>query len=247
MRKLFTLIASVGLMIVGCSSVPGTHTECYIGFLNKTGHEVDEASVYSSGKPWGLPDHMVVCGESTQGPWTLSMSPEVEMRITDRGMRKSVMVSIKDVPKHFQDGTIYFLFNRDGSVQAKALREGDDAGYDELIKGLVPEGEYRLGFGNKTGHDVEAISVNAGSAKLLDHPVLFGGAFTESGYLDPPIPPETELQWTQDGAPHSIKVKLADVPNGFDGIIYLVAKADGSVEIHPIKKGDQKALNELLK
>ena len=61
------------------------------------------------------------------------------------------------VPKRLTyEWTLYFVINADGTVQAKALKDSDEAGYAELEKGLIPAGEYRIGFVNKTGRDVEA-------------------------------------------------------------------------------------------
>jgi hypothetical protein len=246
------VISVIALALVECSCAMGAEREYYIGFLNKTGHYIDEVSVYSNGKLWTFPTPMVVGGNATEGAITTPIPSEAEVRITERGQHKSVMVNIKDVPKDFQDGTIYFVFNRDGTVQAKALKEDDTAGYAELIKGLRPAGEYRLGFVDKTGRDLDDISVNVGGIKL-GGPNLAGGdlpARVKVAYSDPllpPIPPEAELQWKQDGAPHVVKVKLDGVPKGFEGIVYFVVKTDGTVEVHPIKNGDDKASSELVK
>jgi hypothetical protein len=244
------VISVITFALVECSCAAGT--EYYIGLVNKTGHYVDEVSLYSSNTQWGFPTPMVVGGVTTQGAITTPIPAEAEVRITDHGEHKSIMVSIKDVPRHFQDGTIYFVFNRDGSVQARTLKEDDDAGYAEMIKGLRPAGEYRFGFVDKTGRDLEGILVNAGGTKLSG-PNLVGGdlpARVKVAYSDPllpPIPTEAELQWKEDGVSHTANVMLADVPKGFEGIIYFIIKADGTVEAHPVKNGDDKAASKLVK
>jgi hypothetical protein len=247
------IVTSVmALTLVRCSCAADPGVEYDIGFLNKTGHNLDEVSAYSSNKLWALPTPLAAGGNVTEGAVTMPIPAEAEVRIIDHGKQKSVMVSINDVPKDFQDGTIYFVFNRDGTVQAKALKEDDDAGYAELIKGLRPAGEYRLGFIDKTGRDLKDISVNAGDTKL-GGPNLAGGDLPArvkvaySNSLLPPVPPEAELLWKQDSVSHAVKVKLDGIPRGFEGIIYFVLKADGTVEVHPIKNGDDKASIELEK
>src|SRR4051812_33914337 len=128
--------STVALIVVGCSSATGAHRVYYIGFLNKTGHPLDNVSVYSNGKLWGSPGRMVVGGKATEGVITAPIPSEAEVRIVDHGQHKSVKVSIKNVPRRFQDGTIYFVFNRDGTVEAKALKDDDRAGHAELTKDL---------------------------------------------------------------------------------------------------------------
>lgn len=250
--KSFASIKVIGLLLAltGCAQLPlSAGVEYDIGFMNKTGRDLDGVCVFYGEVQAAAKGGLVKCGEATYGAVTLPVPPEAEMRWIDNDQHHSVKVKLTGaVPKRLTyEWTLYFVINADGTVQAKALKDSDEAGYAELEKGLIPAGEYRIGFVNKTGRDVEAISASAGGAKLLEHPKLIGGAFTFSGYLDPPVAPETELQWKQDGALHDVKVKLANVPKGFEGIIYLVAEADGSVEVHPIKNGDDKGAAKIIK
>ena len=233
----------------------GYNPEYDVGFLNKTGHDLDEVSVYyTNNTVWVLGTPLVTGGESTEGWIPLPIPAEAEVRIVDKGVHKTVKVSLKDVPKKgFRDGTIYFVFNADGTVQVKPLKENDEAGYNEVIKGLRPEGEYRFGFVNKTGHDIEDVSVNHDGAQI-SRPNLARGdvparvKVASSDPLLPPIPSEAELRWNEEnGTPHAVKVKLDGVTNGFDGIIYLVIKPDNTVEAHPVKKGDDKAAFKVVK
>lgn len=247
-RQPLKWITLLGLLfcINGCSQTK----EYSIGFLNKTGHKLDEVAVYSNGKLWGLPTPLVVGGAATEGGVTMPIPLKAEVRINDRGEHKSVVVNIGEIPKGFGDGTIYFVFNRDGTVQAKALKEEDTAGYVELTKGLRPEGEYRLGFVNRTGHDLKAVAVYYGDQKAGSGDNILGRAganFTYSDPLLPPIPVEAEVRWDENGVSHAVKVRLENVPKGFDGHIFFTIKADGTVEIRPIKRGDDKASFEVVK
>lgn len=246
------LIASIAwpiLIVNACAQIP----EYGLGFLNKTGHPLDEVSVYSDGKLWGLPTPLVVGSDATEDGLTMPIPTNAEVRIIEHGEHKSVMVSIKNVPRNFQQGTIYFVFNRDGSVQAKALEENDGAGYAELIKGLRPAGEYRFGFVNRTGHDIESVSVNEGTTQISrpnngSSNIPVRTKFEYSDTLLPPIPSEVELRWNDEGtATHAAKVKLDGVPKGFEGRIFFVIKADETVEVHPVKNGDDKAAFKLVK
>jgi hypothetical protein len=242
---------TIGLFLVltGCAQPRlSAGIEYDIGFLNKTGRDLGGVCVYYGKVEAAAKGSLVKCGEATFGAVTLPVPPEAEMRWTDNGQQHSVKVKLPGaVPKRLTyEWTLYFVINRDGTVQSKALKDGDKAGYAELEKGLIPAGEYQIGFVNKTGRDVEAISASAGGTKLLEYEMLIGGGFTYSGYLDPPIAFEAELQWKQGGAPHALKVKLADVPKDFEGIIYFVAEPDGRVEVHPVIKGDDKATSKII-
>jgi len=238
------------LVLVECSCATGTDMEYYIGFLNKTGHSLDEVSVYSRDRLWGLPMFMVAGGEKTEGVITDPIPSEAEVRITDHGEHKSILVSIKDIPKNFQDGTIYFVLNRDGTVEAKALKEDDTAGHAKLTKELRPEGEYRFGFVNKTGHELQAITVFYGDQEAGTGGDVLARPQANFAYSDPLTtlcPTEAELRWTEDSVPHVVKVKLADVPKGFEGRIFFVIKADDAIEVHPVKNGDDKTAFQLVK
>jgi hypothetical protein len=243
-------ISTIAFVLLQCSRATGRDMECYIGFLNKTGRSLDEVSVYSGNKLWGLPKPLVVGGEATEGVITMATPTEAEVRINDHGEQKSVKVSLKDVPKDFHDGTIYFVFNRDGTVQAKALKDDDTSGYAKLIEGLRPRGEYRFAFVNRTGRDLQAVSVYYGGQKAgtgNDIPARARANFSYSDPLTTPLLAEAELRWTEDSTPHAVTVNLEGVPKGFEGRIFLVMRAGGTVEVYPVKNGDDKAAFELVK
>jgi hypothetical protein len=62
-----------------------------------------------------------------------------------------------------------------------------------------------------------------------------------------PIPAEAEVRWDENGVPHAVKVRLENVPKGFDGRIFFTIKSDGTVEVRPVKRGDDKAAFEVVK
>ena len=222
----------------------GYNPEYDVGFLNKTGHDLDEVSIYyTNNTVWVLGTPLVTGGESTEGWIPLPIPAEAEVRIVDKGVHKTVKVSLKDVPKKgFRDGTIYFVINADGTVQVKPLKENDEAGHDALVKGLRPEGEYRFAFVNKTSRDIEDVSVNQGTTQISrpnngsgDIPVRIKVEFFRCVAAAHPVRSGVAMErgkW----ALHAVKVKLDDVPKGFEGRIFFVIKADGTVEVHPVKK-----------
>ena len=222
-----------------------------IGFLNKTGFDLHEVMLVSNGKEWGKSTLVVAGGEATQGWLTDPIPPEVELKMTDgRGESKTAMLNLKDIPKFFCDGTIYFAINRDGSVQVKALKNNDLEGYKELIKGLRPEGEYHFAFVNKTGRDLQEVSVYYGARKVGTGNYIPARAQANFSYSDPlnePCAMEAELRWIEDGAPRATKVSLEAVPRKLEGFLFFIIKADGFVEVHPVDKGDDKASLDLIK
>jgi hypothetical protein len=42
-------------------------------------------------------------------------------------------------------------------------------------------------------------------------------------------------------------VKLDSAPNGFEGTIYMVIKPDNTIEVRPIKNGDDEGAIKLMK
>jgi hypothetical protein len=231
-----------------CAS--GIWDEYYIGFLNKTGHDLDEVGAYSNNKLLGPSMRLVAGGTVTEGPEPGPIPYEAEVRIIDHGKHRSVIVSLKDKPISLEDVTVYFVFNLDGSVQAKALKDGDQAGYAELIKGVRPEGEYRFGFVNRTGRDLQGVGVYYGqqkTASVVEIPSRAQANFNYSDALTNARPAEAELRWMEDSAPHAITVKLEGVVKGFEGIIFLVILPDRTVEVHALRNNQEKERIDLVK
>ncbi len=177
---------------------------------------------------------------------------EAEVRIIDHGEHRSVIVSLKDKPISLEDVTVYFVINVDGTVQAKALKDDDHAGYAELSKGVRPEEEYRFGFVNRTGRDLQAVSVYYGQQKTASVAEILARARANFNYSDPltnACPADAELRWIEDSVPHAVTVKLGGVvPKGYArGTIFLVIKDGDIVEVKPIKWGDDEASFKLVK
>jgi hypothetical protein len=205
--KSLTSIRVIGLLLTinGCAQLPmRADTEYYIGFINKTGRELSHVDVYYGNVELMGPRGLVKSASTTEGVITLPVPPEVEVRWVDNGQPHSVKLKTEDaVRKRLTfDWTLYFVFNQDGTVQAKALKDTDEAGYAELTKGLRPAGEYRFGFVNKTGHDIKNVSVNQGATQISrpnngsgDIPVRIKFAYSDA--LLPPIPAEVELRWNE--------------------------------------------------
>jgi hypothetical protein len=243
----------VGLLLLGIFYIYlqlGGLRRYNISILNKTGVNIDDIAIYSGNKTWGMPTSVIAHGETTQG-WVIDPIPsQVDFNMSICGEHKTITVSLNAIPKYFRNGTIYFIVNNDGSVQVRTLKNGDMEGYKELIKGLRPEGEYRFAFVNRAGHDLQSVAVFYGDQKAGtgdEIPAMARANFSYSDPLTTPRPAEAELRWTEIGLPHAVKVKLDVVPNGFEGRIFFVIKAEDIVEVHLVKNGDDKAAFELVK
>ena len=243
----------VGMVLLGAFYVclqAGGVRKYDISILNKTGKHIIRASIYSGEKAWGMPTSVVVGGEATQGLITDPIPDSVEFKMLIDREEKTATVSLNGVPKYLRNGTIYFVVNDDGSVQAKALKIGDMRGYKELIKGLRPNWEYRFAFVNRTGNDLHAVSVYYGGQKVgsgNEIPTMARANFSYSDPLTTPCPRDAELRWVEAGVSDSIKVRLDQVPTGFEGRIFFVIRSADTVEVHPVKNGDDKEAFELVK
>ena len=121
------------------------------------------------------------------------------------------------------------------------------------MEGLRPEGEYGFGFVNKTESDKENASVfygnrEAGRAKIL--PILPArGRLNYSEPLTLPIPSQARVRWTEDNTSHTVNVKLEGVvPKGFvKGTVYFVFTNSDTIEVTPVKWGDEEGMAKLMK
>ncbi len=132
---------------------------------------------------------LVKGGQSTYGSLTQRLPSEAEVRWDDNGKRHAVKFKLRDVVPNSvtRDGIIYFVINENSTVDVKPIKWGDDNAWAELVKGLRPKGEYRLGFINKTGRDLSAVSAYYGEQKVGvagDLPMR-----VKVGYSDPLEPP----------------------------------------------------------
>ena len=245
-------------MMNACSSPPEKAKPQYygyfIGFLNKTGQEFDGlVDVYYGPMQVAGAGALGKGGEATFGPVMELIPSQVEVRWGQNGQRRSARVKPEGaVPERFA-GTVYFVFNADETVDMKLIANGDDKAYDELMKGLRPEGEYKIGVANKTEHDLGAVSIFYGSQEVgfvgnvPAREVWAGVGYSD--FLTLPIPPEVELRWTEDGTSHTVEVKLdGSVPKGYSkGTVFFVFTNAGTIEVTPIKWGDEVGIAELLK
>jgi hypothetical protein len=239
------------LMVNACAiSLMNAASEYYIGYVNKTGRDLSGVFVYYGNLEAGRAGRLVKGGTATEGIITLPVPSDAELRWVDGQKTNSVKVSLQGaVPKRLtSDWTLYFVINADGTVQAKAIKGDDSAAYHEIMKGLRPDGEYQFGLVNRTGRDVKEISIYNGDEKLCSlREILVRVKFSYCGPYLPPIPPEVEVRWKSDAVTHAVQVKLDNIPKGFEGRIFLVIKVDNTVEVHPIKNGDDKAAFKVVK
>jgi hypothetical protein len=252
----FFVIAITGLTLLLSACAYG-RMYYYIGFINKTGQDLDGVCVYYGEKEAAAAGGLVKTGLATDGPVTLPFPAEAEVRWIENGERHAVKTKLKDViPKGFtedEDGTVYFVINQDHTIQAKLIRRGnsaESAWLHELRKGLRPKGEYRLGFVNKTGHDLTVVSAYYGDERVA----LAGSvkARVKVGYSEPltaVIPVEAEVRWNENGAPHAVKAKLEGVvPKGFaEGTVYFIINGEGTVEVKPLQWGDREGAIKIMK
>lgn len=254
-RKLrFTLPIIIGLLLLdACAEInlsKGYNPEYSVTFLNKTGHDLYKVSAYYDNRMWIVPTTLVKGGAATQVLVPLPIPSEAEVRINDNGEHRSIKVSLKDVPrKGFRDGTIYFVINQDGTVDVKPIKLKDFDAAVELEKSIRPKGEYRLGFINKTGRDLKGVSVYYGEQKAgFAGDIEVRVRVNYSAPLTLPIPLEAEVRWKENNVDHAIKAKLEGiVPKGYsEGTIFFVIRNDDTLEIKPIKWGDDKASIKLV-
>jgi hypothetical protein len=220
--------------------------------VNKTGRDLVGVCVYFDEVQAADAGGLVKGGLATYGVITLPVPFEADMRWVDNGQPHAVKVKLERVPKPLTDEwTLYFVINKDGTVQPKALKDIDKAGYAELNKGLRFEGEFRVGIVNKTGRDLEDVSACFGKKKVTGAKEI--PARVKLDYSDPlllPIPAGAEVRWhEEDGTPQAVKANLEGiVPKGYAaGTIFFVIKPDNTVQVHPVKWGDDKEAAKVVK
>jgi hypothetical protein len=167
------------------------------------------------------------------------------------GQKRKAKANLQGIPQQLGDrGTLYLIINPDNSVQAKGVRFGDMNDLVGLVKGVYPEGEYTLGFVNKTGHALESLCVYYGDQRAGCSGDVRGRAKAAySERLALPFPSEAEVRWTEDAAPQKVKVKLEGVvPKGFaEGTIFFVIRNGGNVQVRAIKWADGQASIDLVR
>ncbi len=109
--------------------------------------------------------------------------------------------------------------------------------------------QYDFGFLNKTGRELNFVSVyyhgnEVGSAGLL----VKGGRKT-FGFVTIPIPDEAEVKWDDAGQSHSVSKKLQGViPRNFGngGYLYFIFNENGTVDVKSFEEGDTDGIGELI-
>ncbi len=239
------------ILLVNNGALANPSIDYSVGFINKTGHDLDEVSAYSSNRLWVLPTMLVAGGEATEGPMLLPVPQEAEVHVVDHGVHKAVVVSLKDVPKKgFEDGTIYFVINTNGTVDAKPIKFDDTDAAVKLVMSARPKGEYDFGFVNKTSRDLHAVSVYYGNQQVgIAGDILARVKVGYSSHLTLPIPSEAKVQWTEDDASHAVRVKLEDVvPQGYaEGTIFFIIESNDIIVTKPIKWDDDQGGSNLVR
>jgi hypothetical protein len=228
-KKKLMPVGLAGLMVLACACAQlsmQAEPQYDIGFLNNTGQRLDGVDVYYWDARVATASNLVKSGRATYGSVTMPIPSEAELRWDERDKHYAVKTKLEGViPKGFgDDGTIYFVINTNGTVDVKPIKFGDTDAVVKLEKAVHPAGEYRLGFVNKTGHDLQAVSVYyddqpAGSAGNILARVKIG----YSDALPLPLPAEAEVRWVENDTPHRVKVDLkGTVPKGYaEGTIFL--------------------------
>jgi cytochrome c-type biogenesis protein CcmE len=251
---MLTLVSMTGLTVVmSACTQPRLKAQSYyyVGFVNKTGRVLENVRAYFGDRLVASPGALVKGGTTTEGPISLPIPTEAKVQWVDDGEHHSVKVLLEGVvPKGFSEGgTVYFVINTNGVVQAKAIKPFDKDAMADLMKGVRPKGEYRLAFINKTGGDLGDVSAYYGAERVA----IVRGLPTRAklGYSDPltlSIPSELEVRWTEKAADHAVRVRLEGVvPKGYaEGTIFLIIKAADNVEVKPIKWGDNEGSIRLV-
>lgn len=113
------LLLVMGVTTQGCRR-PQSY---YIGFINKTGHDLHEVGVSLGDKEASDAGELVKGGKATDGPVGWPFPSEAEVRWQENGARHAVKAKVKGaVPEGFTGGTIYFVINSDGTVDVKPVK-----------------------------------------------------------------------------------------------------------------------------
>jgi hypothetical protein len=101
-------------------------TRYYIGFVNKTGHDLDGVCTYYGDTKVAEKGWLVKGGNATEGWVPVPIAPEAEVRWEENSAHHAVKVKLEGVvPPGLDRFTIYFIINADGSVDTKAIKLSD--------------------------------------------------------------------------------------------------------------------------
>jgi hypothetical protein len=241
-------LAFVISIIVSCN-MEEPYLGYEVGFMNKSGRDLGYVTVYNNkGEEVAGCGWLDKSGNATYGLGTLP--PEVEVRWVDKENNNTPHAKkfkIVGIPEKF-DGYVYFIFKPNDVVDMKIIKSRFSKEYDEMSKGLRPEGEYTLGFVNKTGVDMKNVSVFYGDKQVCNiKKLLVRVGLDYSSSLTITIPSEAIVKWAENGTTYAAKVKINNIPKGFEGCIYFVFLNNGSVNATPVKNGDTEMAIKIVK
>ena len=227
----------------------------YIGFVNKTGEDLHNVSAFFGGQPVARCGELVKAGYKTEGPLSLKVPLEAEVRWDQAGQSRVAKVKLTGVipdgfPDGFRDGTLYFVILTNGIVEPQAIRLDDSAANKKLLADPERDKTYRFGFVNRTGQDLKSLSAyHAGKQVGSVADMQSRTRVDYSELIALPVPLEMEVRWIEGEAPHAVEVKLATlVPEGFaGGTVFFILESGGSVKVKAVKWGDDQGSRDAVK
>ena len=118
------LVASFMTLLVGSCAPP--KPRYYIGFVNKTEVNLSNVSAYYGDQKVALAGGVVDKGRAVEGPLSLPIPSEAEVRWDEAGTSHRVKAKLEGVvPKGFTEGTIYFILKKGGTIEVKAIKLDD--------------------------------------------------------------------------------------------------------------------------
>src|SRR5262245_60011159 len=119
------------LLMVNACAIPlmNAGSEYYIGYVNKTGRDLSGVVVYYGNLEVGGAGRLVKGGTATEGVITLPIPSEAEVRWIEGVKAHSVKVPLRGVvPRRLTtEWTLHFVINSNGTVQAMAIKDDDEA------------------------------------------------------------------------------------------------------------------------
>jgi hypothetical protein len=126
-------MAGTALLMPACSR-SAAKTRYDIGYVNRTGRDLDGVCVYYSDTKVAQKGWLVKDGNATEGWIPLPIPSEAEVRWDDN-THHAVKVKLEGVVATGLDRfTLYFIIKADGSVDAKAIKLSDIDANADLTK-----------------------------------------------------------------------------------------------------------------
>jgi hypothetical protein len=113
------------LLMPACSKSP-MKARYYIGFVNKTGHDLDGVCAFYGVTKVAQPSWLGKDDNATEGLIPVPIPSEAEVQWDENGTHHAVKVKLEGVvPPGLDRFTLYFIIKADGSVDAKAIKLSD--------------------------------------------------------------------------------------------------------------------------